>query len=138
MQAAEEPFGQQIAPHPSGSIGSIATDEARPNLGAELLIAAAASAARSLAPGIEPAPRDTGRPAQAARAAIRQFREPADRGQLASAHAVVVAGCNGDVPADTAAEVLRELGDVRQSNLHLAVHRVIAHARRDNVYFTRY
>ena len=63
MQATGNAFLDQIVPHPPGTIGSIAADEARPNLGAELLIAAAASAVRSLQPGIEPTPRDTERPA---------------------------------------------------------------------------
>lgn len=57
MQAAGDAFGQKIVPHPPGAVGSIAADEARPNLGAKLLIAAAASAARPLQPSIEPTPR---------------------------------------------------------------------------------
>src|SRR6202020_1866299 len=63
MQAAAEAFGQQISPNSSCSIGSITADEARPNLGAELFVTAAAPAARPRQPGIETAPRDTERPA---------------------------------------------------------------------------
>jgi len=63
MQAAGYALRQQIAPDPPGSIGSVAADEARPDLGTELFIAAAASTARSLQPGVKPTPRDTERPA---------------------------------------------------------------------------
>src|SRR5271157_5859581 len=64
MQPAGNAFGQQIVPDPSGAVGPIAANEARPNLGTELLIAAAAPTARSCQPGIEATPRDTERPAQ--------------------------------------------------------------------------
>ena len=53
----------EIAPDAPGSIGPIAADEARSNLGAEFFIAAAASAARSLQPGVQSSARDTERPA---------------------------------------------------------------------------
>jgi len=48
MQTTGDALGQQIAPHPPGVIGSIAAQEARPNFGAKLFVAAVASAARSL------------------------------------------------------------------------------------------
>ena len=63
MQAAGYALRQQIAPDPPGSIGSVAADEARPDLGTELFIAAAAPTAWPPQPGIEPAARDTERPA---------------------------------------------------------------------------
>ena len=63
MQAAGHALGQQVVPHAPGSIGAITPDEAGPHLGRERLIGSAAPAARSLQPGIEPAARDTERPA---------------------------------------------------------------------------
>ena len=64
MQTTRYAFRQQVVPHPPGAIGPIAGNEACPNLGAQLFIAAAAPTARPLQPGIEPTPRDTERPAQ--------------------------------------------------------------------------
>src|ERR1700733_12863602 len=64
MQTARYPFRQHVVPHPPGAVGSIAGNEARPDLGAHLFIAAAASTARSRQPAIEATPRDTERPAQ--------------------------------------------------------------------------
>ena len=64
MQTAWDAFGQKIMPHAPGAVGPIAGKEARPNLGTERFIAAAAPTAWSLQPGIEATPRDTERPAQ--------------------------------------------------------------------------
>jgi hypothetical protein len=63
MQSTRGSIRQQVFPHPPCAIGSIAAEEARSNLGAKLLIAAAAPAARPLQPSIEPTPRDTKRQA---------------------------------------------------------------------------
>ena len=63
MQPAVHAFGQQIMPHAPGAIGPIAADEARPYLGRERFIGSAALARRALEPCIEPATRDTERPA---------------------------------------------------------------------------
>jgi hypothetical protein len=62
MQAACNAFRKEIVPDPPGSVRPIAADEARANLGAELFIAAVASAARSLQPGVQSAARDTESP----------------------------------------------------------------------------
>jgi hypothetical protein len=63
MQTARYPFRQNVMPYPPGAIGSIAAQEARPDLRAELFFALAAPTARSCQLSIETAPRDTERPA---------------------------------------------------------------------------
>ena len=63
MQPAVHAVRQQVVPHAPGAIGSVAADEARPHLGRERLIGSAALARRALEPRIEPATRDTERPA---------------------------------------------------------------------------
>ncbi len=63
MQAAWNAFLEEIVPDTPGSVGPITADEARPNLGAELFIAAVASAAWSPQPSVKSAARDTERPA---------------------------------------------------------------------------
>jgi hypothetical protein len=50
--------------HPPGTIGPVARQEAGTNLGADILIGAAATTARSCQPGIESASRDTERSLQ--------------------------------------------------------------------------
>src|ERR1700748_1215150 len=64
MQTAGDAFCKHVMPHPPGAVGSIAGNEAGPDLGAQLFIAATALTARSPQPGIEATPRDTERPAQ--------------------------------------------------------------------------
>ena len=64
VQAARQPFGQQVVPHPPGAVGPITRQEAGANPCAEVFIASATLTARSCQPGIEPTSRDTERPAQ--------------------------------------------------------------------------
>jgi hypothetical protein len=64
MQAAGDAFRKHVMPHPPGAVGSIAGNEAGPDLRAQLFVAVAAPTARSCQPGIEATSRDTERPAQ--------------------------------------------------------------------------
>ena len=72
VQSAGYPLGEQIVPHPPGTIGPVAREEAGTDLRADILIAPAALTARSCQPRIKPTPRDTERPAQ-------PFRRPDPR-----------------------------------------------------------
>src|ERR1035437_7174327 len=67
MQSTRCTLRNQIVPYAPGAIGPITREEAGANLRAQLFIVLTAPTARSCQPGIEPAPRDTERPAQPSR-----------------------------------------------------------------------
>src|SRR4029079_263889 len=67
MQSTGHAVRENILPDAARSVGPIAADEARPNLGCQLLITSRAMAGRSCQPRIEPTTRDTERPAHPSR-----------------------------------------------------------------------
>ena len=67
MQSAGDPLGKHVFPNAPGTVGTVAGKEARPHLGFQFLVAAAARAARARQPGVEATTRDPERPAYPSR-----------------------------------------------------------------------